>query len=145
MSDPSLAIQNAQESALRNDASLKVLFGGTVRLYTLSATMADGSQAKFPHIIIGQDQVLGDDTECGSSSEIITTIHIYAREATPADSRKLCKQIAGRVRTVLTAKLTITGHVMDDWMFESIQHLTDPDALTAHAVITHSYLTTASA
>ena len=88
MSDPSLAIQDAIDAKLRSDAAVVAEFGGKTRLYTLSATLADGAAAKFPHIIIGQDQVIGDDTECASSSEVYVTIHVYAREDTPADSRR---------------------------------------------------------
>lgn len=145
MSDPSLAIQNAIEATLRADSATKALFGGTTRLYTLSAPLDAQGKAKFPHIVIGQDQVLGDDTECGSSSEVAVTVHVYACEDTPTLSRSKAKQIAGAVRAALTTELTLEDHVMDDWIFDSIEHLTDPDGLTSHSVVRLTYLTTASA
>ena len=145
MSDPALALQNAIEAALRDDATLQALFGGTVRLYTLTATLDDRGEARFPHIVIGQDQVIGDDTVCGEASEVSVTVHAYARESRPSETRAKCKAIAGAIRAALTRKLTLVGHVMDDWTFESARHLTDPDGLTAHAVLDFTYLTSADA
>jgi hypothetical protein len=141
MSDPSVAIQNAIEAALRASVPVKTEFGGTTRLYTLSAPVG----ATFPYILIGEDQIIGDDIECGAASEVAVTIHVFAREATPAASRLKAKTIAGAARTALTAKLTLTGHVMIDWTFETTRHLTDPDGLTAHSVLSLSYYTTPSA
>jgi hypothetical protein len=141
MSDPSVAVQNAIETALRAAVAVKTEFGGTTRLYTLSAPVG----APFPYILIGEDQIIGDDIDCGAASEVAVTVHVYARETTPAASRLKAKAIAGAVRTALTAKLTLTGHVMIDWLFETTRHLTDPDGLTAHSVVSLSYETAPSA
>lgn len=141
MSDPSIAIQNALEAELRANAGVKSEFGGMTRLYTLSAP----NDAPFPFILIGEDQIIGDDTECADGSEIAVTIHVFARQDTPANSRLKSKSIAGAVRAALTKKLTITGHVMDDWIYEGTRYLIDPDGLTAHAVLNFTYLTTADA
>lgn len=138
MTDPSLAIQNAVETALLNHVSVKAAFGGQVRLYTLSAPV----DAKYPQIIIGEDQVIGDDNECASGSEVTVTVHVYAREGTPAASRVKAKQIAGAVRAALTLQLPLDGHVMDDWKYETTRHLTDQDGLTAHSIVELTYLTT---
>lgn len=141
MSDPSEAIQNAIEATLRADAAVKATFGGTTRLYTLTAPVG----SPFPYILIGEDQVIGDDIECGPASEVAVTVHVYAREGTPAASRLKAKAVAGAVRKALTAQLTLVGHVMIDWTFESTRHLTDPDGLTAHSVLNLSYETAPSA
>lgn len=141
MSDPSVALQNAIEAALRASVPVKTEFGGTTRLYTLSAPAG----APFPHIIIGEDQVIGDDIECGAASEVVCTLHVYARETTPAASRLQAKAIAAAVRSALTTKLTVTGHVVIDWLFEGARHLTDPDGLTAHSIVTLTYQTAPSA
>ena len=53
--------------------------------------------------------------------------------------------IAGAIRTTLTKQLTLVGHVMDDWLFEDIQHLTDPSDLVAHSIVRFTYWTTATA
>lgn len=142
MSDPSEAIQTAIDARLRSHAGVKATFPtGVTRLYTLSAPI----DARYPHIVIGEDQVIGDDTDCASSSEVICTIHVWAREAQPADSRLRAKRIAAAVRVALNTELTLTGHVVDDWSFDEIRHMTDADGLTAHSVVTLSYATTATA
>lgn len=142
MSDPSIAIQNAIEAELRANAAVKAEFpNGLVKVYTLSAP----NPATYPYIIIGEDQILGDDNECASMSEVICTIHVWSRQDTIANSRLKAKAIAGAVRKALTKQLTLTGHVMDDWNFDEIRHLTDTDGLTAHSVLTMSYATTATA
>ncbi|WP_312814451.1 DUF3168 domain-containing protein [Brevundimonas sp.] len=142
MSDPSIAIQNAIENELRGSAVVIGAFDPSEpRIYTMHPSMSP----KFPHILIGDDQVIGDDTECASSSEVAVNVHIYAREDTPANSRLRAKAIAGAVRTALTKQLTLDGHQCDDWVYDDTQHLTDPDLLTAHSVVRFTYWTTADA
>lgn len=141
MSDPSAAVQNAVEAALRAAAAVKSEFGGKTRLYTLSAPI----DAPFPHVVIGEDQVIGDDVPCGAASTIIVTVHVLARETTPAGSRLKAKAIAAAVRAALTVQLTVTGQQMIDWTFDGARHLTDPDGLTAHSVLTFEYYTAPSA
>jgi hypothetical protein len=142
MSDPSVEIQNAVEAALRASAAVKSAMGlATVRLYTLSAPV----NAPFPHLIIGEDQIVGDDSDCGQASDVAVTIHVYSRTDTPAATRLQAKAIAAAVRQVLTAELTVTGHRVIDWQFETTRHLKDPDGLTAHSVVTLEYHTAPSA
>lgn len=142
MTDPSLAIQNAIEAALRTSGAVQGAFApSNVRVYDMSPPL----DAPFPHILIGDDQIIGDDTECASSSEVAVTVHVYAREGTPSQSRAKAKQIAGAVRIALTRQLTLEGHVCDDWIYDDTQHMTDPDRLTAHSVVRLTYWTTATA
>lgn len=141
MSDPSVALQNAIEGTLRADAAVKAEFGGTTRLYTLSAP----TDAPFPHLIIGEDQVIGDDTECGAASDVAVTVHVYARAADLAATRLQAKAIAAAVRDALTVELVVTGHRVIDWTYAGTRHLTDPDLLTAHSIVTLEYHTAPSA
>lgn len=143
MSDPSVAMQEAVEAVLRSDAGVKAQFpgGGAVRLYTLSAPTG----SPFPYILIGEDQVVGDDTECSPASEITVTVHAYAREEVPAASRVKAKAIAGAMRASLSTKLSLDGHAVIDWTYETTRHLTDPDGLTAHSVVSLTYYTEPSA
>lgn len=137
MSDPSLALQNAMEAALRSSPALAEAMGGRVRLYTLSA----GDNAPFPYIVIGEDQIVGDETECAASSEAFTTVHVWSRvEDDVSASRAQAKAIAALVRTILNAPLPLAGFVVTDWRFETARHLTDPDQRTAHSVVEHRYL-----
>ena len=141
MTSPALAMQNAMEATLRADAAVKAIFGGTTRLYIMDAP----NDAPFPHVIIGECQEIGDDTECASVTDLAETIHVYARGAKPNDGRSEAKAIADAVRRALTVKLTIDGHVVDDWEFEGSRHFSDIDGLTAHSVVTINYQTTANA
>ena len=137
MSDPSLALQNAMETALRASPALAEAMGGRVRLYTLSAN----DNAPYPYIVIGEDQVIGDETECAASSEAFTTVHVWSRvEDDVSASRAQAKTIAGIVRTILNVALPLAGFVVTDWRFETARHLTDPDQRTAHSVVEHRYL-----
>lgn len=137
MSDPSLALQNAMEAALRASPALAEAMGGRVRLYTLSA----GDNAPFPYIVIGEDQIIDDETECAASSDAFTTVHVWSRvEDDVSASRAQAKTIAGIVRTILNAPLPLAGFVTTEWRFETARHLTDPDQRTAHSVVEHRYL-----
>lgn len=138
MSDPSLALQNAVEAALRGSDALAGAMGlQKVRLYTLSAP----TDAPFPYLVIGEDQIVDDETECAASSEAFTTVHVWSRvEDDVSASRAQAKAIAGLVRTILNAALPLVGFVTTEWRFETVRHLTDPDQRTAHSVVEHRYL-----
>lgn len=137
MSDPSLALQNAVESALRGSVALADAMEGRVRLYTLSAP----TDAPFPYLVIGEDQIVDDETECSASSEAFTTVHVWSRVKDDVSaSRAQAKTIAGIVRAVLNTALPLAGFVVTDWRFETARHLTDPDQRTAHSVVEHRYL-----
>lgn len=138
MSDPSIAVQAARDAVLRTDAAVMAQFPTVrTRLYSLSAPVG----APFPHLITGDDQVIGDDGPCVAGSEIASTIHVKAREETLAASLLKAKALAGAVRTALDAELTLAGHRMVDWRFETTRHMTDSDGLTAHSVVTVTYYT----
>lgn len=139
MSDPSLALQNAVEAALRASPVLAEAMGGRVRLYTLSAD----DNAPFPYIVIGEDQIIGDETECAASSEAFTTVHVWAQagdDEVVSVARVQAKAIAALVRTTLNVALPMAGFVTTEWRFETARHLTDPDQRTAHSVVEHRYL-----
>ncbi|WP_295708035.1 DUF3168 domain-containing protein [uncultured Brevundimonas sp.] len=138
MSDPSLALQNAIEAALRSSADLVAAMGlAQVRLYTLSPP----DDAPFPYIVIGEDQIVDDETECAASSEAFTTVHVWSRvEDDVSASRAQAKAIAALVRATLNAPLPLVGFVTTEWRFETARHLTDPDQRTAHSVVEHRYL-----
>ena len=139
MADIGTEIQKAVEAELRNNAAVSSLFGGTTRIFTNKAL----PDSVFPHIIIGEDQIIGDDTECTEEDEVTINVHVWAREETPEEGVLKAKAIAGAIRRVLRKQLTLTGFTVDDWTYEGTRHLGDPDGATAHSVITFTYLTTA--
>ena len=138
MSDPALALQNAIETALRASAPLKAAMGlATVRLYTMSAP----TNAPFPYVVIGEDQIIDDSTECAESSEVITTVHAWSRvDGNVAASRTQAKSMACVIRAELKALSAVTGFSVVLADFETTRHLTDPDGLTGHAAINHRFL-----
>jgi hypothetical protein len=142
MAEIDIAIQDAGIAALRTTAAVKALFAGNkTRLYKVSAP----NGAPYPFYVLGEIQVLGDDTECAEGSEVVVTVHSWARETKVDDSADKAKNMAAQARKALCRKLTLDGHVMDDWTFESSLHLIDGDGLTAHSVTTIRYLTTSAA
>lgn len=138
MSDPAVALQNAIETTLRASAALKTAMGlATVRLYTMSAP----TNAPFPYVVIGEDQILDDSTECLESSEAITTVHAWSRvDGDVAVSRTQAKAMAGVIRSALKALTGVSGFEVTLADFESSRHLTAPDGLTAHSVVSHRFL-----
>lgn len=138
MSDPALALQQAIETTLRASEELKTAMGlATVRLYTVSAP----NEAQLPYVIIGEDQIIDDSTECAESSEVFTTVHVWSRvtEGVSA-SRVQAKKMAGAIRAALKTEFAVPGFDVVLRDFENTRHLTDPDGLTAHAVVSHRFL-----
>ncbi|RZJ44957.1 MAG: DUF3168 domain-containing protein [Brevundimonas sp.] len=138
MSDPANALQDAIEATLRASPALKTAMGQQkVRLYTMSAP----NGAPFPYVVIGEDQIIDDSTECADSSEVVTTVHLWARlDDDVSASRKQAKAMAGVIRSALKGAMTVTGFDLVSQEFEDARHLTDPDGLTAHAVVSHRFL-----
>lgn len=137
MSDPSLALQNAVEAALRGSTALAQAMGGRVRLYSL----APPNDAPFPYLTIGEDQIVGDETECSESSEAYTTIHVWSRiDGDVSASRVQAKTIGAVVRSTINRRLHVAGFEVTECEFRTARHLTDPDRRTAHTVIEHRLL-----
>lgn len=141
MSDPSYALQKAQELALLADSATIALVGESV-FDDLSAP-----NSAYPRICIGDDQVIGDTNTCFDPSEVYSTVHIWA--AGPG-GRMQAKEIASEVRRVLAQKLTLTGHTVLSGVFHDARYLidtdeTDAEGRVAHGVLTFHYYTTPSA
>nr|WP_313635215.1 DUF3168 domain-containing protein [Brevundimonas diminuta] len=138
MSDPSLALQDAVEQALRADADLLTAMGlAKVRLYSLAGPV----DAPYPFVVIGEDQVVDDATECAESSEVYTTVHVWSRvENDVSASRRQAKAMAAAVRRALRLIDAVDGFDVVLAEFETTRHLTDPDGRTAHSVISHRFL-----
>lgn len=109
-------------------------------IYTTLSAMAGGNvfdrvpaKQPLPYLCIGQDEFAADYdsadlTEC--------TIEVHAFAAT----RDEVKLLAGEIRTALDKQLTIPGHLVYEWSYESTRYMTDPDGLTEHAILEFRYL-----
>lgn len=127
MSDPGLAIQTALVSALKADGGV----GTGDRIYD---RVPDKDKLEFPYVTVGDDQVIGDDVECGQQSEIFSRIHVWSRS--PSGGFPEAKTIAGAIRTRLRATPPAPpGFIVLETLFVQTQALVDPDALTRHVVL----------
>ena len=139
MSDPSLPLQDAVEAGLRADAVLATDMGGAVILFTMSAPFGTPK----PYLVIGNDQIVPDAgaDACGAADDAYTKVHIWTRddEGGIEASRRQAKTLAAHVRRILTTALTVEGFTVVDWACEDVLHLTDPDGLTAHSVVSNRF------
>lgn len=141
MSDPALGVLNAIDAALRASTALATAMGGTVKVYS-----APPANAALPYVLIGQDQITGDDDECADASEIFAEIHLWSRAEPPGPhgSASQARTMGAAVRAALKTELAIAGHDTDEWVFEGARYGTDPDGST-HGILNFKYLVTASA
>lgn len=137
MSDPSEAFLDALEGTLRASMALATAMGLTTpRIYVERPT-----DAVLPYVLIGDDQVIGEDNGCADDSEIFATLHVYARtDATLKGSRR-ARRIAGVLRALLKDGFAIDGHEIVVPEFQDHRLLTDPSGST-HVVMTFRYQTT---
>lgn len=132
MSDPSLALQGAINTRLRNQVA------------AVSGRIYDHVPAKavFPFIEIGEFQAIANGAQCHDGMEVFATLHVWSRALGQVE----VKTIAGAVRGALhEADLSLAGA----WQFLGIAHqdsryLKDPDGLTSHAVLTFRALVAAA-
>lgn len=129
--DPSLALQAAQKTALEADATLAALgLGGRVRDRVEDDT-------PFPFIKIGEDLVMPLDDECGSETIIFSTVRVYTR----SPGRVMAKRFAERIRFLLTKQ---AGFAVDDYRMtigycEEYAVREHTDGITCHAELNFRY------
>lgn len=131
MSDPSLVLQAALVAVLKN---ADVVPGK--RVYD-----AIPPNPTFPYVTLGDDQVVGDDEECGQNSEVFVRIHGWSRPATPGYVE--VKGIAIAIRNAVSAaNFTLSGFTVVVVEFIQHQYLQDPDGQTRHSVSEFRFLIT---
>lgn len=131
MSEPSLALQGAIFSALKNSAAVTALIAG--RVYD-----SVPASPVFPYVTLGNDTTQADHAEClDGSVETTVTIDVWSRAVGKVEA----KQIAGAIVTLLNhAPLTLSGYRLVLIEHEASRHLDDPDGLTSHSVVTFKAL-----
>jgi len=136
MSEPGTAMQKVIYDTLKADATLATLMGGAVRVYDVVEP-----NAPFPYITVGDDQTLDEGNLCEPDMfEHFSTMHVWSR-STPV-GRVEAKNIAGRIREVLKTPPVATGFLVKTSNCERLDHLRDPDGLSAHSVLTMRFLIT---
>jgi hypothetical protein len=135
MAEPSLAMQRAIYDALTADLLLAEVMGGAVRVYDLVP-----ADASFPYITIGDDQALDAGVSCEPDMwEYFSTIHVWSR-ATIGAGRIEAKFIAGLTREILKTPPAAPGFNVHLSQCERLDHLRDPDGLSAHSIVTMRFL-----
>lgn len=130
MSDPSLVLQGAIVSLLRDDQAIIALAG--TRVYD---EVPDAPT--FPYVTVGDGQVLGNDIEdCGEGSEVNLQVDVWSR----AVGYPEVKRIAAAIRAALKAIPTLTGFNVSVVEFLQVRFLRDPDGKTRHAALQFRYL-----
>ena len=125
MTEASLAAQRFAVTTMRAYAPLTVL------VPVLNIFDKTGRPERFPCVIVGEGQTVGDDIDCADLSEVYLTFHAWTTETGLSE----VKEIAGAVRRALRdAEGEQDGFRM--WFaFEDTVYLRDPDGSHGHAVI----------
>ena len=108
---------------------------------TASPALADGNvfdevpeNEPFPHVTIGDEQVIDNSTTCQDGWEVYSDVHCWSR---PVDgSRGEVKKLAASVVTRIVAIASIEGFSLVSLTHETTRVFRDPDGLTEHAVVT---------
>ena len=134
MSDPSLGLQKAIFAALSASAGVTAAGSPPIGSRIYDKVPKD---PVFPYLVIGDDQIIGDDDGCGENSEAFVRIHVWSR----AVGFPEVKTIAGAVRAaIIAATFAIAGFEVVVVQFVQAQFIPDPDPLTRHAVVEFRFL-----
>lgn len=137
MSEPSAALQKAIYAALVGNSAITGLIGN--RVYDRVT-----SDAAFPYVRIGVDQIVAEDQDCVEECvEVFTQIDVFSR----AQGKIEAKNIAGAIVRALNAE-TVT--IRDSYQLQDFRHndtrvLDDPDGLSTHAVLSFRALVESAA
>lgn len=136
MSDPSYTLQKAIFDQLMATTDVRLLVGDRVYHDVPPPTSGD-VRAQKPYITIGEDQVLADKAECMDGAEVILTIHGWAL------SYPQSKQLSAAIQEALDMNydMALIGHRLIEMELQDIRHLSEPDGITRHAVVTFRALT----
>ncbi|RCS25838.1 DUF3168 domain-containing protein [Phyllobacterium salinisoli] len=127
MSEESLAVQRLIYSRLTSNASLLALLPADA-IFDRNAR-----PERFPCVVVGEAQTVGDDIDCGPSSEVYSTVHVWTKE----EGFRSCKTIAGAVRRALwQAEGIFDGFRVLDTGFENSRFLRDPSGEHSHGIVT---------
>jgi len=130
MSDPSLELHAALISKLKADAGVAALVGA--RVY---GGVPEGPT--FPYISLGPVQVLPDKAECIDGTEVFYQIDGWARDPTTPKAKQLSKAI---VAALDDQDIAVSNYAVIVTEISSINHLPDPDGITAHCVLSFRFL-----
>jgi hypothetical protein len=132
MTGPAYALQKGIYDGLTGSAALAAAAGGAVRAYDRVDDLP-----VFPYFTISDVQLLDDGNTCESDMyEAFSDVHVWSRDVGSPEA----KALADIVRSILLGPLSLPGWEITSATVQSIRHLTDPDGLTAHGVVTTRFL-----
>jgi hypothetical protein len=130
MSDPSLNLQAAIVSRLKNDAGVTAVVGQ--RIYDEVP-----ANPTFPYISIGDNQVLPDDADCIDGTEIFWQLDGWARDPHFPTVKQISQAVVAAMHNL---PLTITGYNNIICELNTVNYLHDPDGITRHVAINIRFL-----
>ena len=86
---------------------------------------------RFPCVLVGEAQTVGDTADCFEGSEVFLTIHVWTRE----NGMVACKSIAGEIRRALKDVSEIQDGFACDFEFDDSTFLRDPGGELSHGVV----------
>lgn len=132
MSYPAAPLQKAIYDAIMGSATLAAAMGGTARAYDRVPP-----NPPFPYITIPDGDVIDNGNTCEHDAfEVYVDLQVWSRAVGNVE----CKTVAGVLRDVIMAGLTITGWVATVIDCERILHFMDPDGETARSRATFRFL-----
>jgi hypothetical protein len=136
MSDPSLELQAALISALKNNIGAAV----GARVYDqVPGPVAPATTAQFPYVTLGDCQVLPDKADCIDGVEVYPQIDVWSRAVGYPETKTITKAVLARLDD---QAIVVSGFHVVVFQFQSVHHLRDPDGLTHHTAITFRGLLT---
>lgn len=93
--------------------------------------------AQFPYVTIGQDQLLDNRAECIDAVEAFANIHIWSRKPGKVEVKEITKKVILALYTEISLQ---NGFKVVDVSVDGLTHLSDPDGMTSHSVVTMRYL-----
>ena len=132
------AMQVAIVEHLLADAGMAAIGGQAV--YAPGQPFAD----TFPRTTIWPPEIFDRDTGCSEGSEVIFTIHFWAKGD---EAALVASRLAGAARKALNGDIAVEGHVLTtkERRFRGSRAVGDPDPTIAHIVSTFRFLTNPAA
>ena len=135
--DPSAAMQVAVFVALTGSASLQALVGLDPETQLVRAYDRPPDNPTFPYLTIADGHVVNDWAEGIEGSEVYQDVHVWSRAVGHVEA----KTIASAVRAAMCQLLQPVGHRIVVFEYVNTRHMTDPDGVTAHSVVSVRYST----
>ena len=135
--DPSFAMQAALFGALTTSAAVAALIGNDALTNLPRIYDQPPDSPVFPYATIADAHVVDDWAEGIEGSQIYSDVHVWSRAVGHVEAKKICSA----VRAAMCQLLVLVGHRVVVLEYVGTRHLTDPDGVTSHSIVTVRYST----